>query len=680
MYSVRWLFVLLAAPLAAADVSFRNQVQPILARYGCSGGACHGAAAGQGGFKLSLRGYDDEGDYLTITRSAKGRRVCLEDPVRSLFLLKPAKLVAHKGGERFKADSPEFQILADWIASGAPGPQANDPRIERIEVSPPHVTLKSNQTQQIKVTAFFNDGHNEDVTRWVKYTAGNTSVATVDDNGLAKVTGHGEGTVTAWYLSKLSIATITVPYEDAPLAQAFDEFKPRNFIDERVKEKLRELNLPPSARCTDAEFIRRVFLDTIGVLPTAEETRAFLADAKAGKRDRLIDSLLRRPEFVDYWSYKWCDLFLVNSDKLPVQPMWSYYQWIRRNVELNTPWDEMVRDLLTSTGSTLENGAGNFFTLHDEPTRLAETVSTAFLGMSIQCAKCHNHPMEKWTNDQYFAFANLFSRVRAKNGGVTDERVVFASTEGDIVQPLTGKAQPPTPLDGKPIPLTSSEDRRITLANWLTVAGESVFLTRHHQSRLEELLCRRPGRSRGRSAHDESREQREAAERSRGLPREEPLRSEGADARHPAERDLPAQQRRPAAEQRRHPVLRQLLPAAVDRRGRARRRERRHRRAHELQHGQAQRQQGRRRQLPDGLPSAAASGLEHDQLFPQQLRPARPRADLRLRADQRAEHGPGAPYRERRHDEHQALREGQPGRKTARRAANRTRRSSTMPI
>ena len=469
------LIICISAPLSAAEVSFRNQVQPILARYGCSSGACHGAAAGQGGFKLSLRGYDDEGDYLAITRSAKGRRVCLEDPVRSLFLLKATKTAAHKGGERFKLDSPEYKILAEWIANGAPGPQANDPRIERIEISPPHSSHKSRESQQLHVTAFFNDGHKEDVTRWTKYTAGNTSVANVDGNGLAKITGHGEGTVTAWYLSKLAIATITVPYEDAPLAKAFHDFKPRNFIDERVKEKLHELNLPPSQRCTDAEFLRRAFLDTIGVLPTADETRAFLADKKADKRDHLIDALLQRPEFVDYWSYKWCDLFLVNSDKLPVQPMWSYYQWIRRNVELNTPWDAMVRDLLTATGSTLENGAGNFFTLHDEPTKLAETISVAFLGMSINCAKCHNHPMEKWTNDQYFAFANLFSRVRSKNGAVADERVIFSATEGDIVQPLSGKAQPPTPLDAKPVSLASPEDRRIVAANWLTSPQNPYF-------------------------------------------------------------------------------------------------------------------------------------------------------------------------------------------------------------
>jgi len=479
------LFIAFAsASLAAADApSFRNQIQPILARYGCSAGACHGAAAGQGGFKLSLRGYDDEGDYLMITHSAKGRRVSLEAPERSLVLLKATKTIAHKGGERFKMDSPEYKILADWIASGAPGPKADDPRIQRIEISPPHATLKASQDQPMKVTAFFSDGHTEDVTRWVKYTAGNTSVATVDDFGVAKTVGHGEGTVTAWYLSKLAIATITVPYDEARLASAFDQFKPRNFIDERVKEKLSELNLPPSERCTDAEFIRRVFLDTLGILPAPEETRAFLLDTAPDKRDRLVEKVLQRPEFVDYWSYHWCDLLLVNSNKLPMQPMWRYYQWIRRNVELNTPWDVLVRDLLTATGSTLENGAGNFFVLHDEPTKVAETVSTAFLGMSIQCAKCHNHPMEKWTNDQYFAFTNLFSRIRIKNGGVTDERVIYSSSDGDIVQPLTGKAQPPTPLDSKPISLTSTEDRRIPMAQWVT-SPENPYFSRAITNRI----------------------------------------------------------------------------------------------------------------------------------------------------------------------------------------------------
>jgi hypothetical protein len=192
---------------------------------------------------------------------------------------------------------------------------------------------------------------------------------------------------------------------------------------------------------------------------------------------------LARPEFVDYWSYKWSDLLLVNSDKLPVIPMWSYYQWIRRQVELDTPWDVFVRDLLTATGSTLQNGAANFFILHDEPTKLAETVSVAFLGMSVNCAKCHNHPMEKWTNDQYFAYANLFARVRSKDGTQPEERVVFADNTGDLVQPLRGKPQPPTPLDGKPISLTSQEDRRIPMAAWLT-SPENPYFARSITNRV----------------------------------------------------------------------------------------------------------------------------------------------------------------------------------------------------
>ena len=461
---------------AASDApSFRNEVQPILARFGCSSGACHGSAAGQGGLKLSLRGYDDDGDYLAIVKSAQGRRVNLDDPARSLFLLKATKTVPHKGGERFKADSPEYAALADWIAHACPEPRKDEARIERIEVAPAHAVLRPGATKPITVTAFFSDGTKQDVTRWAKYTAGNTAVATVDDFGVVKVAGHGEGTITAWYLSRLAISTVTAPYEQPAKADAVAAFRPRNFIDERVSEKLRELNLPPSGRCSDEEFIRRAFIDTIGVLPKPEELRSFLAETTPDKRDKLIESLLQRTEFVDYWAYKWSDLFLVNGDKLPPLPMWSYYQWIRRQVELNTPWDEMVRDLLTSTGSTLENGAGNFFILHDEPTRIAETVSVAFLGMSINCAKCHNHPMEKWTNDQYYAFANLFSRVRSKNGTVADERVVFADTVGDLVQPLRGKPQPPTPLDGTPVALTSPEDRRAVASAWLTSPKNPYF-------------------------------------------------------------------------------------------------------------------------------------------------------------------------------------------------------------
>jgi uncharacterized protein DUF1549/uncharacterized protein DUF1553 len=325
------------------------------------------------------------------------------------------------------------------------------------------------------VRAFFSDGSTQDVTRWVKYTDANATVTSVDEVGKVTVTGFGEGAITAWYLSRIAIGTVTVPYTNRVPVAAFAGAPSRNFIDEQVLAKLRELNLPPSPRCSDSEFLRRAFLDTIGTLPTAAEARAFLADSRVDKRDRLIQDLLARPEFVDYWSYKWSDLLLVNGDKLPRPAMWSYYHWIRNQVAANLPWDQFVRRIVVAQGSALENGAANFFVLHEDPAAMAETTAQAFLGMSINCAKCHNHPMEKWTNDEYFGFANLFARVRAKSGPADGEKIIFAAHEGNLNQPLRGRPQRPKPLDGQPLDLDDPADRRETLAAWLTSPANPYF-------------------------------------------------------------------------------------------------------------------------------------------------------------------------------------------------------------
>jgi hypothetical protein len=455
--------------------SFRNNVQPVLAKAGCSAGACHGAAAGQNGFKLSLRGYDDEGDYLALTHQAQGRRIVPSEPARSLMLLKPTTAIPHKGGKRFETNSIEYRILSEWIASGTPGPNSKDPRINRIEILPPHVLLQAGANQQLLVRAYFSDGHSEDVTRWAKYTDANSTVTQVDDLGRVKIMGQGEGAITAWYLSKIAIATVTVPYSNSVPESVFAQARRRNFIDELVLEKLEQLNLPPSPRCNDSEFVRRAFLDTIGVLPTLREAEDFLADFSSDKRDRLIEALLQRPEFVDFWSYKWSDLLLVNSEKLSPASMWSYYDWIRNNVAANTPWDEMVRQLVTANGSTLQNGAANFYVLHEDPTAMSETVSQAFLGMSINCARCHNHPMEKWTNNDYYSMANLFARLRTKNGAGEGDRIIFVAASGDVNQPLTGKPQAPRPLDGEALPMNSPEDRRERLADWLVSPQNPYF-------------------------------------------------------------------------------------------------------------------------------------------------------------------------------------------------------------
>ena len=275
------------------------------------------------------------------------------------------------------------------------------------------------------------------------------------------------------------MATVACAF-DAPLAaDVFAAAPRRNFIDERVLDKLKALNLPPSPPASDGEFIRRAFLDTIGVLPTADEARAFLADPSPDKRDKLVELLLARPEFVDYWAYKWSDLLLVSSEKLKPAAMWAYHDWIRNQVATNTPWDVLAHSIVTATGSTLENGAANFFVLHQDPAELAETTSLAFLGMSINCAKCHNHPLEKWTNDQYYGMANLLARVRTKDLAGDGNRMVFPVPTGELVQPRTGKPQVPCPLDGRPLDPADTSDRRMHLADWLvrrkipTSAGRS---------------------------------------------------------------------------------------------------------------------------------------------------------------------------------------------------------------
>jgi hypothetical protein len=335
--------------------------------------------------------------------------------------------------------------------------------------------LKPGSKQPLIVRAHFSDGRVEDVTRWAKFTSTNESVASADGAGVVQVSGQGEAAIKAWYLSWNVIGTVSVPYEQQVDPALFADAPRRNFIDDLVLAKLKNLNLPPSPPASDAEFVRRAYVDTIGVLPTVDETRAFLADGSPDKRDKLIEELLARPEFVDYWAYKWSDLLLVNSEKLQPPAMWAYYRWIRNEVAANTPWDQFAGELVTATGSTLENGAANFFVLHQDPPDLAETVSVAFLGMSINCAKCHNHPLEKWTNDQYYSMASLFARVRSKEGNGAGNRIVYPVTSGEWIQPRTGRPLPPTPLDGTPVSFESAADRRKHLADWLTSPNNPYF-------------------------------------------------------------------------------------------------------------------------------------------------------------------------------------------------------------
>lgn len=316
----------------ASPPSFRHHVEPILTRTGCNSGACHGALAGKGGFKLSLRGYDPDADHFALTRQAQARRVDGQKPEESLFLRKATRAMTHGGGTRFDAESDHYKLLRDWVSAGAPGVNDADPTLARIEVYPKAALLKPKDMLRVLVRAVYSDGTVADVSRLAKYLSSEEQVATVDEEGTITIAGSGEAGVAVLFGTRVATLTVTSPYPNTVADATFARARAANFIDELVLKKLQLLLLEPSPDCTDPEFVRRVYLDTCGILPTPEEVTAFHADKSADRRAELIDKLLDRPEYVDYWAHKWSDLLLVSSRKLPAPAMWAFYRTVRRGV------------------------------------------------------------------------------------------------------------------------------------------------------------------------------------------------------------------------------------------------------------------------------------------------------------------------------------------------------------
>ncbi len=467
--------VTVAKAVDRSPPSFRNDVLPILTRAGCNSGACHGALAGKGGFKLSLRGYDGDTDHFVMTRQALSRRVDRTNPENSLLLLKATRTVPHGGGTRVEKGSWQAATLLEWVRGGAAGLSETDPKIVSLEVFPKYAVLKPKDTLRAVVLATYADGRVTDVTRLAKFVSSEATAADVSEDGAVTVGGYGEAAISAIFGNRVTTMTVTAPFANTVDEKAFAASPKNNFIDEHVLHKLRALNLPPSPTATDAEFIRRLFLDAAGILPTPEDVSKFLADATPDKRAKLIDALLERPEFVDYWTYKWSDVLLISTRKLPQPAMWAFYRSVRQAVADNKPWDQFARDLLTASGSSLHQGGGNFYVLHKDVADLTESTAVTFLGTSITCARCHNHPLEKWTQDQYWQMANLFSRVGLKNGERAGEVIVQANVTGDALHPRRGVAMPPTPLDGEAMPLDSTDDRRAHFVNWLTAPKNPYF-------------------------------------------------------------------------------------------------------------------------------------------------------------------------------------------------------------
>lgn len=462
-----------AKPFAWA---FREHVVPVLSKRGCNQGSCHGALAGKNGFKLTLKGYDPEVDYDVLTRQSQGRRVLLADPEKSLLLQKASFSLPHGGGQLLKKNSLEYRVIREWIEGGAQAPTAADVEVLSLEVFPKSAVLKNGAEQQLVVRAKYSDGRMEDVTRWAKYSSNDEGVAQVDDaTGRVKMLGQGESAITVWYSSKVLYTRLAVPFENEVAAEKYSKIPSRNYIDDLVVAKLKSLKIEPSPVAADDMFVRRAFLDAAGVLPTAEEVENFLADKSPTKREKLIEYILNKEEFTDYWAYKWSDLMLVSARKLGAVGMQSFYNWIRESVKENKRWDSFANELITSSGSTRQNGALNYFVLHKDPIDITENLTQAFLGQRLTCARCHNHPLEKWTQKQYFQMVNLFARVGVKNGNAMGETVVFARTSGDVMHPRLLKPLNPTPLDGEPMSLESTEDRRVHFAKWLTSPKNEFF-------------------------------------------------------------------------------------------------------------------------------------------------------------------------------------------------------------
>ena len=465
------------------EFSFATRILPLLTKAGCNAGACHGAATGQHGFKLSLLGYDPEQDYETITRELSGRRIDLGAPEQSLLLRKPTRQLDHEGGRRIPRDSQAYRTILDWIAGGAPY-GSHDLRVTGIEVSPAAAVLqKPGQSRPLKVAARLSDGTDEDVTSLALYTSNDDGVADVDRDGVVTVKNRGLTAIMIRYSGQVAAARVGAPYQEAAFAGSFPA---QNFIDERVLEELKLLRIPPSPLCDDVSFLRRVHLDVAGRLPTPAEVKAFVAEpAAAAKRERVIDRLLASPEFVDFWTLKLADLLLINSKKLGEDGARAYYGWLRQQVANNARFDRVARELLTAHGDASRDGPVNFYRLTTDPRDMGEFVSRALLGTRVACARCHNHPFDRWTQDDYYHFAAFFART-----GFENQRLIQRPF-GEVQHPRTGKDVMPQPLGSTRASAGDGVgDRRAALADWLTGPENPLFARAVVNRVWKELLGR----------------------------------------------------------------------------------------------------------------------------------------------------------------------------------------------
>ena len=458
-------------PVSAADaVEFRRDVVAALSRAGCNSGACHGSPQGKNGFRLSLRGGDPDLDFLTLARDGGGRRVNIASPDDSLFLQKGSGRVAHQGGTLIGRDSAAYKTLARWVAEGCK--DVKPAALVKLELTPSAVRL-SKPEQQIKATAHFADGTSRDVTDLTVFTTAEMD-ASVSANGLVRFHRSADASFLARYLDGIT-STRLVHVEPDPKFN-FTSPQPANVVDELVFAKQKELQLLPAAVCSDEVFLRRVCLDCIGTLPTADEARAFLDSKAPDKRAKLIDTLLARDEFALFWAMKWADILRGSPTTISERGVHSFHRYLVKMVAEDRPVTELARDLLTGSGNTLNKPGANFYRVARTPEEAAETAAQLFMGVRVQCAKCHNHPFEGITQTDYFGLAAFFAQVQFKGTqfGLDDE-IVYLQPGREVQNPITRKAQPPIAFGTKPAPMAPDDDRRKSFADWLTKPGNKWF-------------------------------------------------------------------------------------------------------------------------------------------------------------------------------------------------------------
>ncbi len=470
-----------ASAMAKQPVSFLREIEPILTRAGCNQGACHGSQFGKGSFKLSLFAYDPEADYDSMLRGSGGRRIAFGRPSSSLLLRKASMAAPHQGGLRLAADSADYKALEHWIAEGASGPEAKLAQPISLTVYPRKRIMAVGDTQPMTAVAAYADGTVRDVTRHARFTPIDEHMTKVTASAVAQPLKPGSATVMVRYDGLAAACNIIVPYSrrvsEPALAAAPT---PKSFIDPFVRSRWDELGLTPSARSTDTQFLRRASLDLIGTLPTVEEVRSFAADRRTDKRTRLVDHLLERSEYTDYWTLKWSDLLRNSRATVGKRAMWSLNSWLRMQFAANRPFDKMARDLITAGGGVAATGAAAYYRVASTPTDLTETTAQLFLGVRMQCAKCHHHPFEKWSQGDYYRFAAFFAQVAVRPGADAGEHWVSSRRAGEVVHPKSGLNMAPAPLDfdgsaSRFVSEVGTEDRRLELAAWLTAPANKQF-------------------------------------------------------------------------------------------------------------------------------------------------------------------------------------------------------------